>query len=39
VTPPVKVMSSMCSLVIISSPMSPGQPVTIDSISGGRHAS
>ncbi len=38
-TPPVKVISSMCSLVIISSPISSGKPVTMDSISTGKPAS
>ncbi|CAI8314261.1 MAG: Uncharacterised protein [Oceanospirillaceae bacterium UBA2001] len=38
-TPPVKVISSMCSLAIISSPMSSGKPVTIDNISTGKPAS
>ena len=38
-TPPVKVIISICSLSIISSPISPGSPVTIWNISGGNPAS
>jgi hypothetical protein len=38
-TPPVKVMSSMLGFWIISRPMSCGQPVTTENISGGRPAS
>jgi len=34
-TLPVKEIRSMCGLISISSPMSSGSPVTIDSISGG----
>ena len=38
-TPPVKVTRSTCGLVINSSAISRGSPVTTDSISGGRPAS